>query len=600
MSGYPNRAESEHDWIENSHASTALSYAHGIASGFALRGIDGERKVVAVVGDGALTGGMAYEALNNLGHSRRRVVIVLNDNGRSYAPTVSQLSQSLTTLRLNPDLHRGPGAPAPAPARAAGARRAGLLERALADQRAARDGGAAHLLRGAGRALRRADRRPRHRAHGAGLHARRRVGRPDRRPRADAEGSRLRPGRGGRDPAPARRQGDQAESRSRTPWAARPAWPSAARPAPTAAASPRRVAARDRGRRVAAARRDLHRRLLAVRCWRRRRRTRASSRSPPPCRGRPGCSPSRPASPTASSTSASPSSTRSPRPPAWPWPGCGPSSRCTRPSGRRAFDQANLDVGLHGCPVVFVLDRAGITGDDGPSHHGILDLALALSIPGMTVFAPSSAEEVEPMLRTALELPGPSTIRVPKTAPRHVSPDEVGSGLEARQLRAGDGSVCLLGVGKMVGACLEAADELAGEGIDATVWDVRVVSPARRGHARRRRAPSARGDGGGRRPPRRCRRLPCRRHGGPGRVVGRSRRPRPGCSGSLASTSPRARPTTSWPASASTAPASPRACAGSGSTSRPSPPPKSISLRVSTRSLRSFGRTCCLQVLTRV
>src|SRR6516164_1020574 len=106
LSGYPSRAESEHDWIENSHASTALSYAHGIASGFALGGAEGdERRVVAVVGDGALTGGMAYEALNNLGHSRRRVVIVLNDNGRSYAPTVSQLSQlsqSLTTLRLNP------------------------------------------------------------------------------------------------------------------------------------------------------------------------------------------------------------------------------------------------------------------------------------------------------------------------------------------------------------------------------------------------------------------------------------------------------------------------------------------------------------------
>ena len=144
----------------------------------------------------------------------------------------------------------------------------------------------------------------------------------------------------------------------------------------------------------------------------------------------------------------------------------------------RAFDQANLDVGLHGCPVVFVLDRAGITGDDGPSHHGILDLAQALSIPGMTVFAPSSAEEVEPMLRTALELPGPSTIRVPKSAPRHVDPGEVGCGLQARQLRAGDGSVCLLGVGKTLAACLHAADELAGEGIDATVWDVRVVSPA--------------------------------------------------------------------------------------------------------------------------
>ncbi len=143
----------------------------------------------------------------------------------------------------------------------------------------------------------------------------------------------------------------------------------------------------------------------------------------------------------------------------------------------RAFDQANLDVGLHACPVVFVLDRAGITGDDGPSHHGILDLALALSIPGMTVFAPSAAEEVGPMLRTALELQGPSTIRFPKSAPRHIAPEDVGSGLQAKLLRAGDGSVCLLGVGKAVGACVDAADELAAEGTDATVWDVRVVTP---------------------------------------------------------------------------------------------------------------------------
>ena len=81
------------------------------------------------------------------------------------------------------------------------------------------------------------------------------------------------------------------------------------------------------------------------------------------------------------------------------------------------------------------------------------------------------------MLRAALELTGPSTIRFPKTAPRHVGPDDVGGGLDARQLRCGDGSVCLLGVGKAVAACLDAADELAAEGIDATVWDVRVVSP---------------------------------------------------------------------------------------------------------------------------
>jgi 1-deoxy-D-xylulose-5-phosphate synthase len=143
----------------------------------------------------------------------------------------------------------------------------------------------------------------------------------------------------------------------------------------------------------------------------------------------------------------------------------------------RAFDQANLDVGLHGCPVVYMLDRAGITGDDGPSHHGILDMALALAIPGMTVFAPSAAEEIEPMLRTALALPGPSSIRYPKGVARHVDPAAVGHGLEAKRLRVGDGSVCLLGVGKLVGACLDAATELSAEGIDVTVWDTRIVSP---------------------------------------------------------------------------------------------------------------------------
>jgi 1-deoxy-D-xylulose-5-phosphate synthase len=126
---------------------------------------------------------------------------------------------------------------------------------------------------------------------------------------------------------------------------------------------------------------------------------------------------------------------------------------------------------------VVVLDRAGITGDDGPSHHGVLDLAQTLSIPGMTVFAPSSAEDVGPMLETALELDGPASIRMPKTPARHVPADEVGRGLEAKALREGDGTVCLLGVGKLVAACLQAADELAAEGIRATVWDVRVVSP---------------------------------------------------------------------------------------------------------------------------
>ena len=101
LSGYPSRAESVHDWVENSHASTALCYAHGLAAAV-KRSSNPNRNVVAVVGDGALTGGMATRASMNLGHSDSRVIVILNDNGRSYAPTVSRLSESLTRLRLHP------------------------------------------------------------------------------------------------------------------------------------------------------------------------------------------------------------------------------------------------------------------------------------------------------------------------------------------------------------------------------------------------------------------------------------------------------------------------------------------------------------------
>nr|MBO2504083.1 1-deoxy-D-xylulose-5-phosphate synthase [Thermoanaerobacterales bacterium] len=105
LSGYPSRAESEHDWVENSHASTILCYAHGLSEAFKLQGVD-DRRIVAVIGDGSLTGGMAFEGLNNLGHSGSRAVIILNDNGRSYAPTVSKLGESLSRLRLNPSYVR--------------------------------------------------------------------------------------------------------------------------------------------------------------------------------------------------------------------------------------------------------------------------------------------------------------------------------------------------------------------------------------------------------------------------------------------------------------------------------------------------------------
>src|SRR4051812_21323565 len=100
LTGYPSRAESEHDIIENSHASTALSYADGLSKAFALRGEP--RHVVAVVGDGALTGGMCWEALNNIATAKNPVVIVVNDNGRSYSPTIGGLADHLSNLPLNP------------------------------------------------------------------------------------------------------------------------------------------------------------------------------------------------------------------------------------------------------------------------------------------------------------------------------------------------------------------------------------------------------------------------------------------------------------------------------------------------------------------
>ena len=142
----------------------------------------------------------------------------------------------------------------------------------------------------------------------------------------------------------------------------------------------------------------------------------------------------------------------------------------------RAFDQANLDVGLHRLPVVLVLDRAGITGDDGPSHHGVLDMALGPSIPGMTVFAPSNAPEVEVMLAQALTLDGPSMIRFPKTPAPWADPDAVGSGFEARQVRGRRRLGLPPGRGQDGGGGRRGGRTVAPEGIDLTVWDVRVVS----------------------------------------------------------------------------------------------------------------------------
>jgi 1-deoxy-D-xylulose-5-phosphate synthase len=476
MSGYPNRAESEHDWIENSHASTALSYAHGIAKAFTLRGEGNDRRVIAVVGDGALTGGMTYEALNNLGHSGCRVVIVLNDNGRSYAPTVSQLSQSLTSLRLHPTYTqtrerlrtRLRDLPAFGPLaysgvhsvtsalremvtphtffEALGVRYAGpidghdvdLMEQAFANA-AEWDGPiVVHVLTQKGRGYAPAEQDDIQRLHDV------------KATNGDALENTIGSSAGAAVGGSGGADGGGVASPGSTPEV-------------EVNGSPQRASTyTDAFSRAILKAAEHDRRVVAL-----------TAAMPGPT----GLLPFQARFPTRFFDVGIAEQHEVTAAAGMAMAGVRPVVAVYSTFFSRAFDQANLDVGLHGSPVVFVLDRAGITGDDGPSHHGILDMALALAIPGMTVFAPSAAEEVGPMLAAALDLPGPSTIRFPKTAPRHVEDDEVGQGLAARQLRQGDGSVCLLGVGKLVEACLDAADELAAEGVAATVWDVRVVSP---------------------------------------------------------------------------------------------------------------------------
>ncbi len=472
LSGYPNRAESEHDWVENSHASTILSYAHGLASAFEIQGIN--RRVVAVVGDGALTGGMAYEALNNLGHSGKQVVIVLNDNGRSYAPTVSRLSLSLTHLRLNPAyiqarqrirhlIRELPGVGDLAYSgvhgltsalrevvtphtffEALGIRYAGPIdghdiagvEQALANASEWPGPIVVHLLTQKGRGYAPAEEDDIQRLHDVKVMAAGGVATDRSGPTGPSDSTSPGASPAGQDGMPVDVEIDETADLPVTTFT-------------------------DAFTRSLLRHADMDPRIVAI-----------TAAMPGPT----GLLPFEARFPDRfvdvgiaeqhALTSAA----------GMAMAGMRPVVAVYSTFFSRAFDQANLDVGLHGMPVVMVLDRAGITGDDGPSHHGVLDLALALSIPGVTVFAPSSAPEVEVMLAEALSLDGPSVIRFPKTPAPWTAPGAVGSGRQARRVRIGDGSACILAVGKMVTSAEQAAVELAAEGIEVTIWDVRVVS----------------------------------------------------------------------------------------------------------------------------
>lgn len=439
LSGYPSRAESEHDWIENSHASTALSYAHGLATAFAAD--DPERRVVAVVGDGAMTGGMAFEGLNNLGHSDSNVVIVFNDNGRSYAPTVSKLSESLIK-RLSDRLIKIRANPAHARRQARLEQIADripwageIVQRGMKMSKAAilelwdtsaffEDLGVRYLGPFDGHDIRSIEEALANASEFEGpvlVHALTMKGK-------------------GYEPAEADDVKHMHDTGSVSPGSY------------TAMFADTLVKLGER-----------HPELVAI-------------------------------------TAAMPDSTgllqfRERFGDRCIDVGIAEQHAVTAATGMalgglrpvvavystflsRAFDQLNLDCGLHRAPVVFCLDRAGITGDDGPSHHGVLDLVLLTKVPNMTVLAPSSLQELERMMHDAMDVAdGPVAIRWPKTEARSVGHDQVGEGLNARLVRRGDGSACLIGVGKMLEECERAADILAADGVRASVWDPRAVKP---------------------------------------------------------------------------------------------------------------------------
>ncbi|MCB9372259.1 MAG: 1-deoxy-D-xylulose-5-phosphate synthase [Microthrixaceae bacterium] len=440
MSGYPNRAESEHDWVENSHASTILSYAHGLAAardagtlGGAEPGEGARRQIVAVIGDGSMTGGMAFEGLNNLGHSGRNVIIILNDNGRSYAPTVSRLGESLARLRLNPSylrrqarvermLHDMPLV-GERLERAVEATKAAVREMweppAFFENLGVRYSGPfdGHDIEGLERALRNAaelDDGP------VVVHVVTQKGKGH----APAETDTIKHLHdiGGVKPGSYTAAFTEAlikEADERPEVVAI----TAAMPDSTGLLP---FSERFPGRCIDVGIAEQHAVTMAA---------------------------------------------------GMAMGGLRPVCAIYSTFLTRAFDQLNLDVGLHELPVVFCLDRAGITGDDGPSHHGILDMVLCTKVPGLTMFAPSSYQELGVMLHDALDLTGgPVVLRWAKTAAPSVAPAEVGHGLHARKARQGEG-VCLVGVGKMLAACEAAAEELAADGVEATVWDPRVVAP---------------------------------------------------------------------------------------------------------------------------
>jgi 1-deoxy-D-xylulose-5-phosphate synthase len=441
LSGYPSRQESDHDVVENSHASTSLSYADGLAKAFALRGED--RHVIAVIGDGALTGGMAWEALNNIAVGKdRKLVMVVNDNGRSYMPTVGGLATHLASLRTNPRyeevldavksrLNKVPGV-GPAVYDALHAMKKGMKD-ALAPQGMFEDLGLKYVGP--------IDGHDRHAVEQALAQAKR-FGGPVIVHVITRKGF-------GYDPAE-RNEADQFHQIGAfdvETGEARPAgriW--------TDFFSEEMVA-------LGAERPD----IVGIT---------AAMLYPVGLDRFAAAYPERIFDVGIAEQHAVTSAA------GLAMGGMHPVVAIYATFLNRAFDQVLMDVALHRCGVTFVLDRAGVTGTDGASHNGMWDLSILQVVPGLRIAAPRDGARVRELLREAVAVSdAPTVVRLPKGAPPAdlEAVDRVGSCDVL--LRRATQDVLVVGVGSMAAVGVEVGERLAAQGIGVTVVDPRWVKP---------------------------------------------------------------------------------------------------------------------------
>ena len=443
ISGYPNRRESEHDVIENSHASTALSWGDGISRGFSLQGAT-DRHVVVVVGDGALTGGMSWEALNNIApEQKRNLVIVVNDNERSYSPTIGGVATYLSTLRVTSGyekfldwgkevLHKTPVVGMPIYETLHGMKKG--IKDIVAPQGMFEDLGLKYLGPIDGHDIAAMER---------ALHQAKEYGAPILVHAITEKGK-------GHKPAVA----DEAEKFH----AVGVIDPESGEPLAKSGTSWTKVFAQELVE-IGKTRKD----IVAIT---------AAMLGPTGLDQFQAAYPDRTIDVGIAEQHAVTSAA------GLAFTGLHPVVAVYSTFLNRAFDQLLLDVALHKAGVTFVLDRSGVTGDDGPSHHGIWDLALTGIVPTMHVAAPRDGARLKELLREAVSInDAPSMVRFPKGAVQEDIPAfERRDGIDVLY-RGESADVLMISVGAMAAIAVEAASSAYREGVGVTVIDPRWVKP---------------------------------------------------------------------------------------------------------------------------